>query len=200
MIELVHAKSGDPTVRFDGKFLASAYDPRGEGQKWAERYLARLSGVKSVLVLGAGAGYHLEALKMAMPHLQVICIEYRTEIKNAVKSRLGISLLGIQLLAVDQSKNAFKHELLRKALRAPYAVVRSSASSMLDFEFYDRLELDLNGRTQIGMQSICEIRGRAIPGQNSRMEYYSYLDFLEEHPQPNYEEFIASRIIKELVT
>jgi hypothetical protein len=200
VIELVQAKTGDLTIRFAGKFLASAYDPRAEAQKWADKVVPRVSGLKSVIVLGAGAGYQLEALKTALPHLQVICIEKQNEIVRAVKSRLGISLLGIHIQHAEHTKTTFKPDLVSTALKSSYAILRSTASMLLDREFYDQLEADLNGRTQIGFQSICEIRGRSNAVAKPKLETYSYLDLVEAKPQPNFDGFVASQIIKELVT
>jgi len=59
-IELDTARTGDPTIAYNGVLLHSRYDPRREGRRFAER-----SGVKRgdyVLLYGFGLGYHVEAL------------------------------------------------------------------------------------------------------------------------------------------
>lgn len=62
MIEIVTSKSGQPVVRRDGRLLASRFEPATEAAAWLERRRTLLDNVRTVFVLGLGAGYHVRAL------------------------------------------------------------------------------------------------------------------------------------------
>jgi len=200
VIEFIKAKSGDVTIKFEGKFLASSYDPRMEGEQWAASLGPQLVGLKTAIVLGAGVGYQLEALKKAYPHLQIIVIEKRKAILEAMRSNLHVSLLGIQILHVEATVEAFTAEMIRQGVKASYCVLRSVVSKHLDQSFYDQLQMDLNGRSAFGFKNICEIRGR---GENlvtePKLAHFSYQDVPAAKIDADFERLVAQQIIRELV-
>lgn len=199
MIEVLKAKTGDLTVRFAGKFLASAYDPRAEGEVWAEKNLPQVTGLKTVFVLGAAAGYHLESLKMALPHLQLICIERRQEIYDCVRAQLNISLLGIQLIRLTDSVDVFSLDSVRSGLKMSYGVLRSQASMHLDQDFYKNLQLDLNARSEKGFREICAIRGLQVKSSSPELGFYSFKDLAVHPANPTVEQTSVDDIVKELI-
>lgn len=189
MIEVVAAKSGDRTISYKGKFLASRIDPRAEAVRWCEKYEAELKGLRSVIILGAGAGYHLSYLKKKFPHLNVICIEFSNEIIKSVKESIEISLLGIDFIDFTNTRDLFNEKLVQSALASGYRVlahpsVRSHSSALAN-----QLALDLNGRTELGFEQIIKIRKdfeEFEPSAPHSSRYYSLYDLVEHVEEGTY--------------
>jgi len=64
-LQLVPARSGKPTLLFDGVYLHSAYDPEKEAETWAKHHLGENEKSRDFLwiVFGCGLGYHVQALR-----------------------------------------------------------------------------------------------------------------------------------------
>ncbi|MFQ5329558.1 MAG: glycosyltransferase, partial [Thermodesulfobacteriota bacterium] len=58
----VPSRAGPPTVKIGGPPLHSAYDPEGEGRKWAEHHRERWDGFSTPLIFGCGLAYHVTEL------------------------------------------------------------------------------------------------------------------------------------------
>lgn len=68
------ARSGADVLLVDGLATASLVDPQREGAQWAESFRARLKQTRTsetVVVIGAGSGYHLSALKELMVSMKL---------------------------------------------------------------------------------------------------------------------------------
>lgn len=69
--EVLPARSGAKTVRLDGRFLHSRYDPVREARRLADRY-SPPSSAKTLFVLGEGIPYFSEAIALRNPSCTVI--------------------------------------------------------------------------------------------------------------------------------
>lgn len=98
MIEVVQARSGDEVFKYNGRLLASRNDPRQESQLWLETYRSLIRGSKSAIVLGAGAGYHIERLISEYPSLPVYVIDPRTDICDRIKNKFGFTFSNIHFI------------------------------------------------------------------------------------------------------
>ncbi len=79
--ELFPAKSGFPTVRCNGIFLHSLYDPAKEAEQYL-RSLSLPSQLKTVLVLGSSLGYLENCLHSLYPQAKVLSLQFSTFFKG----------------------------------------------------------------------------------------------------------------------
>jgi len=61
------AKSGVPTALVNSRLIHSAYDPIREAERWAEHQVKDCQSGESLVVLGLGLMYHVEALRAKLP-------------------------------------------------------------------------------------------------------------------------------------
>jgi len=64
-LEIVPARTGLPSARANGRWIHSAYDPIKEAQAWAESQSHQYG--ETIVVLGVGLLYHVEALCARLP-------------------------------------------------------------------------------------------------------------------------------------
>jgi len=69
-VETVIASAGPPTARAGGRFLHSRYDPEGEARKAAASIAP--SGADTVVILGPGLGYAVQAVLAELPDARVV--------------------------------------------------------------------------------------------------------------------------------
>ena len=67
VLSIQSAKSGVPTAMVKNRFLHSAYDPIREAERWAEHQVKDCQSGDTLVVLGVGLFYHVEALRAKLP-------------------------------------------------------------------------------------------------------------------------------------
>lgn len=68
----------------EGRLLCSARDPKREAQVWWQKTSVEVHSYSSVVVLGLGAGFHLNELLISAQHLSVVfVVEKEVEIVTA---------------------------------------------------------------------------------------------------------------------
>jgi hypothetical protein len=82
MIEVFTARSGAPSLKIDGIFLHSPYDPAREAARFVEDSLEDAEPA-TVIVLGEGLGYVSKALRDAKPRAHQVLVFYSEEIHGA---------------------------------------------------------------------------------------------------------------------
>jgi len=71
-LEIVPARTGLPSARANGRWVHSSYDPIKEAQAWAESQAHE--GGETIVVLGIGLLYHVEALCAGLPRTASIVL------------------------------------------------------------------------------------------------------------------------------
>ncbi len=66
------ARTGVPTATIKDRAIHSAYDPIREAKQWAEHHVKDCQAGESIVVLGVGLLYHVEALRTILPQDAVI--------------------------------------------------------------------------------------------------------------------------------
>jgi spore maturation protein CgeB len=89
LLEVSAARSGVPTAKRCGRWLHSAYDPIREAQAWAQAQAALCRSGETIVVLGTGLLYHVEALRKALPReIQIVLfIANPDELRDALNVR-----------------------------------------------------------------------------------------------------------------
>ena len=206
MLEVVVAKSGDPTLKWDGKFLASSVDPRSEGIRWATKNCAQFFGLKSAIVVGAGAGYHLIELKRQCPHLEVIGIETNESIAAYHKKSLELLRFGISVHHAGDDAG-LSVAAIRNALRGSYRVCLHPSARIVASDPKDPVALQnyLNGRSTEGLKDLIELRQWSTfvrpETQGSSVPHFLQLQFqLGANESPEQESLDqARRVLRELI-
>lgn len=199
MIEVCSAKSGEYTIRFDGKHLASSVDPKAEAEKWVDKNIGNIQGLRTVFVLSAGAGHHLLSLKKRLPHLEVVCIENKKAIIDQLRDLIQIPMLGISIQHIESSEQLFQNEEIKKGLLGSYSVLRGPAASFLDKDLYSKWQMDLNGRTKLGFDALAEIREISAVTEKPNLEHYSYQDLQNCDYAEDANRHLSYQIISELI-
>ncbi len=79
-LEILNAKNGQATLRYNGVLLHSVYDPETEGNRFSEK----ISGGSQVVLYGFGMGYHLpELLNRLGDDGSLVVIELNPDILKA---------------------------------------------------------------------------------------------------------------------
>lgn len=68
------SKSGMPTALVNSRYLHSAYDPVREAERWAEERVKDCQAGETIVLLGVGLLYHVQALRQMLPRDQVIMV------------------------------------------------------------------------------------------------------------------------------
>lgn len=85
MIEVEKTKSGLITIKYDGKYIHSKYDPFREGEQFADGNAELLSN-DDIVVYGLGLGYHIDSMARKMKNNSIIYVfEYNMEIVNCCR-------------------------------------------------------------------------------------------------------------------
>lgn len=151
MIETTKSKDGHIVVKFDGRNLASTYEPEGEAIKWVSKHKSLIHGVRTVFVLGAGSGYHIAALRSQFPSLKIVVYDPRQALIREIKKHWSFDLLEIHFInSID--------EIVDKHIASSFLSLRHISSWYgFEKEFLD-IERYLTGRFDIGFQKQLELR------------------------------------------
>ncbi len=73
-LSIISAKNGMPSALVSGRQIHSAYDPAREAQQWAQHQSQDYQAGETLVVLGLGLLYHIEALRAVVPQDSVIIV------------------------------------------------------------------------------------------------------------------------------
>jgi spore maturation protein CgeB len=68
------SRSGMPTALVNSRYIHSAYDPVCEAERWAEQRMKDCQSGETIVVLGVGLLFHVQALRKILPQDQVIIV------------------------------------------------------------------------------------------------------------------------------
>ncbi|RYZ82368.1 MAG: class I SAM-dependent methyltransferase, partial [Proteobacteria bacterium] len=122
MIESEFARSGQPILKLNGRYLASSFDPIKEANGWAARAAIDVGQKGAAIIIGAGCGYHVAALVEKCPNTQVLALEISPEI--AAKALTWNPLLRKNHVLVESDAIALTESpQLRDAMAGTYAIL-----------------------------------------------------------------------------
>ena len=75
MLEIVTARSGQPTARVNGTHLHSPYDPEKEARRFLRQSIKQRNP-STILLLGAGLGYLYREMMRSFPGARVVLVFY----------------------------------------------------------------------------------------------------------------------------
>lgn len=176
MLEVIPTTHGDVSLCLDGKLLASKMNPRHEAQKWVDKNFESFLGIRSALVIGVGAGYHLSELKNQCPHLNIIGLENNKELVAHHEKSLELVRGGIKLICTSEA-NMFENKILQDALCGSYKVIVHSSAHVTYGSSAHKIKDTLNARNKAGFDALLEIRNcKDIAIKKTEAEILSILD------------------------
>ena len=122
MIELEQSRTGQPVLKLNGRYLASSFDPIKEAFAWANRAAADLGSKGAAIIIGAGCGYHIAALKEKCPNILIVALELDAEIAKHALSWNPI-LSAHNIVIASSLTDLTDEPRLRDALAGTYAVL-----------------------------------------------------------------------------
>ena len=168
MIEVVTLEDSEPVIRHNGKLLASARDPRSEARAWVSRRLCFLKKARGVFVLGAGSGYHLEALR-AQTEASILVIEQSLEITAAARGLQNLNLEDVRIETIGDSLDLRGNAVVQAMVRSSYVVLVHPASRAQNPNFYDACAKQLIGREWSALAWAWKLKGLPLLERTPRV-------------------------------
>ena len=145
MIEIVSAESGEKVLRYQGRLLASRFDPIREAQEWIQSRQRFLKDVRTVFVLGIGSGHHIAEL-VKSTSARIVVLETNEEILNAATDMHGFDNSRVSLNHVPNKRALRKIEAVKIAVTKSFIVLAHAPSFALSADIYKELRAQLLGR------------------------------------------------------
>ncbi len=169
MLEIVLAKNGSQVLRQDGFLLASEIDPLLEARAWMNRRTRLLRQVKTVFVLGAGAGYHIAELT-AVSKAKVMVIELSAEIVEACQKIHGFPEERVQFTGVQSVQALRANSAMKAAMAQSFLTLQHGPSVARAPGFYGTCEQLLAGRDWAGLNWQWRLKGFAPLEDQARID------------------------------
>lgn len=162
------AKSGMPTALFNSRYLHSAYDPVREAERWAEERVKDCQTGETIVLLGVGLLYHVEALREMLPHDQVmmVVVPDLSEFADCVSVR-SLEGWGERVMWLTGSMTDMAVQVTQKAKRVrilsyePAATVHHDTYEHFRLQLRDHLAQQLSGTLHIMV--VGPIYGGSLP-------------------------------------
>ncbi|MCD6288776.1 MAG: glycosyltransferase, partial [Candidatus Hydrogenedentes bacterium] len=141
---VVESRSGDLTLRVDGRYVHSSYDPVKEASRRVANCGVR--GDRPVIVLGLGLGWHLRAL-LGMTTGRVVVIEADEEVAAAAANHMDISGPDADrcVFYVGREPSEIAADsLFRESVEAGSELLRFEPACRIDPGYYDRVERSIH--------------------------------------------------------
>lgn len=145
MIELLTNANGQTVIRRDGRLLASQVDPVAEAKAWLSRRMRFMDKVKTVFVLGMGAGYHIQVL-CETTSAKIVVIEPDLEVIEAAAKIHSFPADRVLIETVQSPRGLRSAQSVRDGVRASFVVLLHPASRACDPAFYKDCQAQLTGR------------------------------------------------------
>jgi len=102
MIETQLSKNGALVVKENENALCSTYDPLQEASAWVQRM--DIKKMQHVLVLGLGAGHHIEELAKQAPQIRLSVLDHRAELIELFETHHPFISDRVQFFCFDKQK------------------------------------------------------------------------------------------------
>lgn len=173
MIEKLLTPDGQTVFRLNGCLLSSRIDPRQEAKSWLESRRELLLGVRTIVVLGLGSGYHIEELLSATT-ADILVIENNSLLIAAFSDAPDrADLLKSSRVTVAQVSNlreVRQDRQIRAAASRSFIVLDFPASVNRDREFYRSVRELLLGRHWGSLTWQWQLKSKSTLHHNPRVE------------------------------
>lgn len=162
MVEVITARNGKRVLKKDGKLLASAFDPVREATVWADKIKAGVDEGETVIILGMGAGYHVEELALSCPKNPIYVVEKDAEIaERALEICHGLERE--RVIVEPDWIHLVESDVFREALSGVYRIAIHGPSYQLAPDYYGAVERLLRGRDRLSFLLLLKTRPELLP-------------------------------------
>lgn len=145
MIEIVYAEDGEKVIRYDGRLLASRFNPKKEAQDWLGGRGEFLANVRTVIVLGLGSGHHISAL-LEKTSARILVLEANEEIFEAGQRLQNFDPMKVRIEHVTSAKALRSSDAVKAAVKESFVVLAHPASLSVNGDLYESCRAQLLGR------------------------------------------------------
>lgn len=157
MIIVERSREGRRVLRKDGRLLASSMDPIKEAGTWADQALEGLEPNETLVVLGLGCGYHVEAALALRPDLSLLVIERDEQIARWA-SEFCPSIPRFDVIVEPDWMRLGESGRVRDVLCGVFRMRPHLPSVLADREYYGRAERFFLGRDKTSF--LLQLRSR----------------------------------------
>jgi hypothetical protein len=169
LIEFLNAKTGERVLRWRGRLMASRLDPSAEAAAWFTQRTTFVAKVRSIFILGAGAGFHIrEAARQTAA--DIVVIERNPELIEAASSLVADFDGRVRFIHIQTARELRSHIEVRTAVSASFVVLEHPASLSLEHDFYRDCSAQLLGRDWGGLNWQWALRGVPALDSNPRID------------------------------
>lgn len=148
MITLETSRVGVPILKVEGRALASTFDPLKEAAAWAQSVEVTLAPGTAAVILGAGCGYHVAALKLLCPRSTVIAIEPSAEVA-AYARQFNPSLLESDVIVETDRLKLTANPFVRDALGGVFVPVQHGPTAQIHQSWSSEMAAFLMARDKL---------------------------------------------------
>lgn len=169
MIEVVDAANGEKVIRYQGRLLASRFNPRQEARDWLARRSEFLSKVRTVFVLGMASGHHIAEL-VEKTEAKILVIDTNEQIMSAGQAIHSFPVDRVILEHVKNSRDLRSSAQVKKAVAESFVVLVHPVSALLDGKTFDECRAQLLGRDWGALTWQWKLRNGPDFDTNSRID------------------------------
>ena len=172
MIEILDAVSGGKVIRFDGRLLASRFDPMREAEAWVDGRADFLANVRTVIVLGLGSGQHVSAL-LKKTNARILVLEANEEILEAGQNINSFDPVKVRVEHFTSARSLRSSEAVKAAVKESFVVLIHPASLAVNKDLYESCRAQLLGREWGALNWQWNLRGAPAFDANPRIDAIS---------------------------
>lgn len=176
-LEVTPARNGLPTARAGNRWVHSAYDPLKEAAGWAESQVRSLGSCRTLVVLGGGLLYHIDALlermdpsirlAVVIPELRVLhdacCARDLSHLFPRVVWAWGdLTKILHDLMALERPLRLARYEPGVRSLEAAYQDVEQALHRQMAAQTSGRLRIAVVGPIYGGSLPVARYAARAF--------------------------------------
>jgi len=145
LIEIVAAANGEKVIRFQGRLLASRFNPRQEAREWIDRRPEFLGKVRTIIVLGMASGHHVAEL-LERSQAKILVIDTHEQILTTGQSLHMFPASRVTFEHVKSARDLRSSAQVKKAVTESFVVLTHPSSLLLDGKVYEECRAQLIGR------------------------------------------------------
>jgi hypothetical protein len=169
LIEILEAVNGGKVIRYEGRLLASRFDPKREAEAWVESRAEFLADVRTVVVLGLGSGHHVSAL-LQKTHARILVLEANEEIFEAGREINSFDPVKVRIEHFKSARGLRSSEAVKAAVKESFIVLIHPASLALNKDIYESCRAQLLGREWGALNWQWNLRGGPAFDVNPRID------------------------------
>lgn len=145
MISIEVAKSGHKVLRANGRLLSSVFDPIKEASSWVDGVVRSADARETIVVLGAGSGYHIVELAHRRPGQPILVVDCDDKIVEAARS-ICKELNSLSIVCEPDITKLTQHGLVADCLGGFFRTFTHGASAQIYPDYYRGVEALFLGR------------------------------------------------------